>query len=877
MAKQIKYGEDVRRSIQSGINKLANAVKTTLGPKGRNVVLDKQPRPVITNDGVTIAKHISFSDPFEDMGAQLVKEVASKTNDIAGDGPQPLYSKVLTPTGFVKMGDLKVGMEICGTNGSIQTVIGIYPKGEKEIYKVKFFDERETECCIDHLWEVTTNYGKTEVKTVRELINSGTIVKKNDDGDLRYGYYVPNTMVEFKEQSTVPLDPYLVGALLGDGSLSGTGSIELSLGENKEHIISKILVPKGLKFSVQHIADKHAFRVKISGTTEDGKTIHKLIESIGLFGVKSATKFIPEMYLYSSIDNRLRLLQGLLDTDGYINTRGLFEFSTISETLAKDFVNLARSLGKSVGCYKLTRTPGSSYSNTPIYRIQERGGFKYGTKLLSIEPTNQVTQMQCIKVSNPDNLYITDDYIVTHNTTTATLLTQVLYNEGIKNVTAGSNPMPIKRGMEDATNKVVEILKSMSSEVKTRENIQQVATISANNDGVIGSLIADAMEAVGKDGVITVEESQGIETTLDVVEGMQFEHGYISPYFVTNGDKLSTEIENPYILFYDKKIGAANSIVPVLEKIAQAGKPAVIIAEDVEGEALALMIVNKMRGTLQCVAIKAPGYGERRKELLQDMAILTGGTVISDEMGIKLEKVTIDMLGKAKKLIVTKGSTTIIEGFGDKSGVANRVSQIKEKIANTDSDYDKEKLLERIAKMSSGVAVLKIGAATETELKEKKMRVDDALHATKAAVEEGIVVGGGTALLRAKAELAKTSWNSSEKEYLIGVDIVTSALSAPLKQIAFNAGAPGDVIMADILKSDNPNFGYNAREDRMEDLVVAGVIDPTKVVRSALQNAVSISALLLTTDTMISDIPDVKPNKYDANDGPIVQAPSNPF
>ena len=449
-------------------------------------------------------------------------------------------------------------------------------------------------------------------------------------------------------------------------------------------------------------------------------------------------------------------------------------------------------------------------------------------------------------------------------TTTATLLTQEIFDEGLKMLAAGHNPMPLKKGIEAAVIQVVSFLKGISQVVSKKEEILQVATVSANNDAEIGKLIADAMDAVGKDGIITVEEAKSIETTLEVVEGMQFEKGYASPYFVTNGDKMTAELENPWILFYDKKISTSQQLIPVLEAAAHSGDPIVIIAEDVDGEALPLLIVNKMRGTLKNAAVKAPGFGDVKKELLMDMAALTGGQVVCDEVGIPLEKIGRDakfpiagICGKARKVTITKGTCTIIEGAGDKAVITSRIEQIKERIKETSSDYDKEKLTERIAKLSGGVAVLNIGAATEVELKEKKMRVDDALHATKAAVEEGIVAGGGVALLRAAAHL--NTFKSPDIEIQCGIDIIQKALTAPIKQICANAGVPGDVVVDKVLMQKDPSVGFNALTGELEDLKKSGVIDPTKVVRSALQNAASIAALLLTTETMVTDLPE--PNK----------------
>jgi len=441
-------------------------------------------------------------------------------------------------------------------------------------------------------------------------------------------------------------------------------------------------------------------------------------------------------------------------------------------------------------------------------------------------------------------------------TTTATILAEAIYRQGLKYIAAGANAMEIKRGIEKAVEKVVEHLKSMSREVKGRKEISEVASISANNDMEIGEKIAEAMDKVGKDGVITVEEAKGIETYVEIVEGMQFDRGYISPYFVTNPDKMEAILEEPYILLHDKKIASIRDILPVLEKVAQSGKPVLVIAEDVEGEALATLVVNKIRGTLQACAVKAPGYGERRKAMLEDIAILTGGRVISEEAGMKLENAQITDLGRAKRVIVTKDYTTIVEGYGKKEDIQARIQQIKAQIEETKSDYDREKLQERLAKLSGGVAVIYVGAATETEMKEKKARIEDALHATKAAVEEGIVPGGGVAFLRAQKALDDLKLDGDKQ---IGVEIVKQVLEEPLKQIAENAGQEGTLIVEKV-KTLEETKGFNALTGEFVDMIEAGIIDPTKVERIALQNAASIASLLLTTEALVTEIKEKKEN-----------------
>ena len=435
-------------------------------------------------------------------------------------------------------------------------------------------------------------------------------------------------------------------------------------------------------------------------------------------------------------------------------------------------------------------------------------------------------------------------------TTTATVLAQAIFNTGIKNVAAGANPMDLKRGVDKAVIEVVKNLKSQSKDIKDSSEISQVATVSANNDHEIGKMIANAMDKVGKDGVITVEEAKGTETDVKTVEGMQFDRGYLSPYFVTNSDKMEAELENPYILIYDKKISAMKELLPVLELVSQSGKPLLIIAEDIEGEALATIVVNKIRGALKVAAVKAPGFGDRRKAMLEDIAILTGGTVISEERGYKLESATIDYLGTAEKVNIDKDNTTVVSGAGKKADIEGRVNQIKKQIENTTSEYDKEKLQERLAKLSGGVAILYVGAATEVEMKEKKDRVDDALHATRAAVQEGIVAGGGTAFLRAVDSLDKLSLDNEDQN--TGILIVKTALESPIRTIVENSGGEGSVIIQKI-REGKGDYGYNAATDNFESMFKAGIIDPTKVSRLALENAASIAGLLITTECVVVD------------------------
>jgi chaperonin GroEL len=438
-------------------------------------------------------------------------------------------------------------------------------------------------------------------------------------------------------------------------------------------------------------------------------------------------------------------------------------------------------------------------------------------------------------------------------TTTATVLTQAIVREGAKSVAAGMNPMDLKRGIDIAVRTAIDDITKRSKKVKSNDEVAQVGTISANGESEIGAMIAEAMAKVGNEGVITVEEAKSLETELDVVEGMQFDRGYLSPYFITNADKMVAELDEPLILLHEKKLTSLQPMLPVLEAVVQSSRPLLIIAEDIEGEALATLVVNKLRGGLKVAAVKAPGFGDRRKAMLEDIAILTGGKVISEDLGIKLETVTLDMLGRAKRVSITKDDTTIVDGSGKKKDIEARVNQIKRQIEETTSDYDKEKLQERLAKLAGGVAVIKVGGATEVEVKERKDRVDDALNATRAAVEEGIVPGGGTALLMASKAVAKLT--DDNRDIQAGINIIRKALEAPIRQIAENAGVEGSIVVQKVLESKQPNFGFDAQKEEYVDLVAAGIIDPTKVVRTALQDAASVAGLLITTEAMIAEAP----------------------
>ncbi len=847
MSKQLLFDDEARKKLLIGVETVFKAVKTTLGAKGRLVYIDnKMGKSIITKDGVRVAQSIELKDPFENMGAKLIKEVASKTDEIVSDGPQPLYAKILTPTGWTTMGELKVGDTICGTNKTTQTVEGIFPKGEKEIVEMIFSDGRKVECSLDHLWQVhLTSRGTKKIVNTNELLKD---YKKDSGGYPSYKYYIPNTVVDF-EKKELPIDPFTLGVILGDGYIPNDRNyISITLGYNKKAIMDKWIFPSDSEIDIKDFTERNCYDVHIKS-----ETLSNILLELGLKGVHSDTKFIPKEYLYSSYEQRLSLLDGLSSTDGYINKRGLMEYSTVSDDLKNNVIELLQGLGKCTHYkYHNRDNDKDSYSNKAIHRLTELKGYEYGHKLVDIRLTGKTTEMMCIKVSNDDHLYITNDYIPTHNTTSSTVLAYSLVKEGLKSVSSGIPPMEIKKGIEKAIHLATEDVKKQSKPIKSVEELKQVASISANNDEEIGNIIAEAVEKVGKDGVITVAESNTTETFINFVEGMQFDRGYISPYFATDPERMITEFDNPYILVCDKQIGSMRELLPLLEKVVQTGRPLFMIVDDLKGEALTSLIMNVLQGKLRLCAVKSPSFGDNRKQMLEDIAILTGATVISESMGYTLDKVELDDLGSCKSIKVSKDTTIIVDGNSLQEELEERITQIKNQIPNTTSDFDKEKLKERLAKLSGGVAVINIGAITETEMTEKKHRIEDTLASARSSLEEGIVCGGGVALIHAIKSLEKEDTSTMSEGMKVGFNIVKRAMEEPIRQIAENSGVSGEVV-ADRCKNSKKGVGFNALNGEWVDMFEEGIIDPCKVTCTVLQNASSIASLLLTTECLITD------------------------
>lgn len=851
--KELKFGDKARIEMAKGIDILANAVKATLGPNGRNVVIKRKfSAPHITKDGVSVAKEIHLRDEFQDMGAQLVLEVASRTNEVAGDGPQPLRAKILTPSGFTTMGELRVGQLICGTNGSYQTVEEIFDKGIREVYEVEFSDGQVVECCKDHLWSVTNNLLTPPRKltlSLNRIIADYKVTKPNYS---EYRYYVPNNIPEM-ESKPLPIHPFLLGVLIGDGSLSGE-TVEISLGLAKESVIDCLVLPEGIEKSVSWVDEKNYFRVKLNGKTKNGSTMVDLIKSLGL-NVKSGEKFIPEDYLYNSIENRCYLLEGLAATDGHYNVRYLLEYSTISERLAKDFHQLMLSLGRHTKI-DLVQRKGNSYSDTPIYRLYERQGYIHGIKIVDIRATGRFEEMKCIRVSNEDHLYITDNFITTHNTTTSCVLAQAIVNNGLRYLERGVSAIELKRGIDIACGEAVNYLKTLSTACDTTEQLVKIAKVSANSDPVIADLVAQALEAVGNDGIITVERG-GTKDTLDVISGMRTDSGYANQHFLTSPDRLMIELDQPKVILVNRKITNPEDLVRICEQMAKEKKCAVLIANEFSDEVLAFLATNLKRGLLNIIPVQAAGFGDRQTAILEDIAIYTGGVVFDSKNGLAITAATVRQLGECEKITINREETAFISGGGNRETIDGRIAQIRALMEEETNTYNLDKYKERLGALSKGVAVIKVGGFTDVEMREKKDRVDDAICAVRAAMQEGYVPGAGMALMYVAEHLDDKSISSSfnlTEDQSIGYKVLVQSIQSPFRQILENAGLIPEVIQTEnraLGDKRNCSMMYNVATQKYEPVKESMVIDPTKVTRSALQNASSIAGLLLTTEVMI--------------------------
>lgn len=805
--------DETRKALLEGAQASYDFVSITYGPKGKNVLLEKPfGRPVLSRDGVAAAREVYFSDRAKNMGAKLLLEASETTNRVAGDGPQPLYAKVLTPTGFVPMGDIVEGMEVCGTNGSLQTVLGVYEKGDREIFRLSLVDGRTVECCEDHLWTVTTKEGVKKTLSVKQLLDSGLRVIRTN-GRSQRKFFIQRNKVEFKENSRPSLDPYTLGVLLGDGSLSGSGAVELSLGFKKRHILNKISLPGRTEARATDCAKY--IRVKLTG-----KDMVDSLREHGLYGTISATKFIPEPYLYSGIGTREALLQGLLDTDGYVNAKGLFEFSTVSPQLAADFADLARSLGYDLNISLHTRqNDPDSYSRKPIFRIAQLKGRKHGMGIESIEATGTKTPMRCIKVSNPDNLYVTDGYVVTHNTSGTVVLGYHLLKNGLQAIAAGVHPMDIKQTYMDDSYKLLDRLRELSVPVVDGQ-LEQVATISSGSPA-LGKMIAAAVERVGSEGGILTEKAPIDDIECEFVDGYYLQTGFQA---IQTGKK---ELNDPLVVVAIRKISSAHEAVELLQGIAKLSgvKPGEIprfaLIGNIEDAAYNHICYLIAQGAIDAIMLKAPPqFGEMGKHLLEDIATYACCMPITESDNIR--NLSTAYIGSLDKLVASKQDSTL---FADDSTqmVADRIAKIKEQAATETVDAILEKLHDRISKLDGKVALFRIGAATDTAREEIEFRVEDGIRATRAAAQHGVVAGGGTTLLA----LSSLGIGSHYSE----------ALLSTFKKLLENANLPAEVTLKEVLEAP-AGYGVDLQSGSgIIDMVEAGILDPTLVVEQIIKNA----------------------------------------
>lgn len=837
-----------KQQLLNGVNKLSDTVKVTLGTKGRTVLFNKKftentHTPVITKDGVTVARYCGSDNNIEQMAINIVREAAEKTVSSSGDGPQPLYSKVLTPNGFVEMGSLKPGDTICGTNGSFQKVLEVFPKGEKEIYEVEFLDGRVVECCEDHLWTVTTYYGTTNTVPLKNLKGNEYFIKSN--GDKQYRFYTPKTVVEF-ESKNVPIDPYLLGVLLGDGSLSGSGDIEICIDVNKEFILNNI--PKNIEFNCTYVEDKNCFRVKFKNND-----LKDSLDKLNLYGVKSSTKFIPKEYLYNNSIVRQSLLQGLLDTDGYINNRGLFEFSTVSNQLMLDFKELVYSLGYSIN-YKLHSRDNdpNSYSEVPIHRITQLKGYKYGNKIIKIRSTGRNTKMQCIKVSNNDNLYITDNYIVTHNTTSTILLAQYLINNGAILLDNGYSYWDIANTWDEMCTEAIDFINKNSIPIdKEYEYLRKVATISAN-DSNVGDLLHQVISEIGIYGDIDVSKSNLSETEVTLVKGMRLHKGFFSPWMCTNFDTMEFNSSEVSVIVFDGIIRDFNDIRPYLAVIDESrglqASPVLVYAEDVTSTAIERfkqwLIINKR----DFVIVEHDGFGDRREQLINDVCLLTGARPIKPNTP---HTEALSKIGLAGSVSVTKDYCSIITP-GELSELnsqllSEEISKIKSMLNNKDlQDSDRKYYSKRLANLTGGIAVIEVGGNTSVEMEEKYDRIEDAVLAVKASSKLGVSIGGGYTWVKLGNHLIKKYSKNP-----IGVVFAQSFFEV-LKQLLINAGELHKYNKV-IDSITNDNKAYDLKTSKFYDLNNYPVYDATSVLIDAIVNSLAVSKSILSIDKCIYD------------------------
>jgi len=842
--REFSYGLNAKQKIFAGIKLLNDTTSVTLGPCGRNAAMHLGGQVVlISKDGITVAEQVHSKDKWEQMGVQIAREASDNCNEESGDGPQPLYSKVLTPKGFVTMGELNVGDDVCGTNGSIQKVLGVFPKGQKEIYELRLTDGRMVECCEDHLWTVTNRSGKKQTLTVRQMIDSGRIVIPDKNGYRVHDFYLPFVKVDFT-QSNLPLDPYLVGVLLGDGSLSGTGNIELSLGKKKEHILDKIQLPTGVSFKKTLVEKKNYFRV----TFEGQNILKEALQKLGLYGMRSGTKFIPKSYLYSSMESRKKLLRGLFDTDGYKNSRGLFEFSSVSTQLFQDIQELCLGIGMSLYTSLHVRdNDPDSYSDRSIHRMQQLKGNKYGYAIDSIEPTGRTTEMRCIKVSNPDNLYITDGYIVTHNTTSAVVMTYNMCKLGL-HLPEDCNVIQVKEGMEKAAKACAEEIARISTPCKKKEDFKKVALISSQ-DEEIAQKVTDVFLQSGEHGAIDIEYAERAGMDIEHTDGFVMEKGWIMNHGGT------VVLEDVPVLVTDKDIKYMQQILPVMDLLAKQGiKRLFIVCDNLSGEALGMLVNNINAGKFQACAVKVPSFGKYRIDIMRDVCAATGASFISEEENIRLDKVEIQHLGRARRVTIDKDKTVIVahDSIEVKKRIEDKVVELEALLEKGElDDIAKMEVKKRLATLTDGVSIIKFGAQTEVERHEKKHRIEDAVRAVESARSEGITIGGGSTYLRCIPILKALTGETRDEQ--LGISIVEKSLRCITNRVLEVGGIEDKELIVSKIIEQGGNAGYDFKTGKVNDMIKIGIIEPSKVIRCVIQNATSCAKSFLSLELGVAD------------------------
>jgi chaperonin GroEL len=847
-----------KQKLIEGVNEMANVVKSTLGTKGRLICYtdyvhfdDHVGKPMLTKDGVTVAKHIRSKDPVKNQAMKILRQAAKNTVSSSGDGPQPLYAKVLTPEGFVKMGDLKPNHIICGTNGTTQIVEAVFPKGEKEIYEVEFSDGRIVQCCKDHTWNVTTYNGINKNITVDQMLQTGVVLHKANN-QKQYRYYTPKSHVDFSHKH-VDIDPYFLGLLIGNGSLSENGDIELSLGINKEHVIKNI--PKHIKFICNFVEDKNYFRIKFKSPELKG-----YLESYGLYETTSSTKFIPKNYLYNSLEVRQRLLEGLLETDCYINKRDLFEYSTVSDELSNNFIELVRSLGYSVNYRVHNRNNDPNfYSDKPIHKITQLKGYKYGDKIVNIRSTGVMTEMQCIKVSNEDSLYITDNYIQTHNTTSTLILSQYLINEGFKLLENGMSSWQLNKEMDHAVEDIHDYIKKNSIDVyDDLSMLKELASISAN-DPEIGEIIYSIIDELGVECDIEVKLTKRSNTSVEIVNGMKLHKGYFDAFMCNDFSKMTFEANNVFIIVYDGVLKDYQDIAPYVKAaVNESGEPSPVLvyAKDVSKTTITRIEHMMKHNPRPFMIVEHDGFGDRRIAIMNDLATMTGAYIISPEDDTYKMMDHYDVLGFCDEVIVDNQFTSIIGAEGDEDEVTELLEEIRKNLeVAMENNWIKEiKFInKRIANLIGGIAVIHVGGNTEFSAKEKYDRIDDAVLAMKAAIKKGISIGGAftweRTVVNNKAE--KRGYNKKDNP---GYFMVYDSLKQILNQLLINSGEYTEEYANEIRKSytrkNNPK-PYNLIDRSFYNLEDYKVYDATSVLLDSIYNACSVSKSILSIEYSI--------------------------